>query len=247
MIELNAVSKSHADASGAELCILSNASLAVDAGEFVAITGPSGCGKTTLLNLIGALDRDFSGEIRIAGQDIQRLGDRELSSFRNRTVGFVFQQFNLLAPLTALENVLLPSYFDPSAEPRSSLEARAHQALERVGLGEKSARRPAQLSGGERQRVAIARALFARPRIILCDEPTGNLDAKTGQAIIELFESLVAEEKLTLLVVTHEPRVSQAAQRVLALRDRQLCPDDARTNCGRRSRSPHAPSGGFAT
>ncbi len=224
MIELDAVSKSHVDASGAEVCILSNASLKVDAGEFVAITGPSGCGKTTLLNLIGALDRDFSGEIRIAGQDVRRLGDRALSAFRNRTVGFVFQQFNLLAPLTALENVLLPSYFDPAAEPASALEARARQALERVGLGEKSARRPAQLSGGERQRVAIARALFVRPRIVLCDEPTGNLDAENGEAIIGLFASLVAEERLALIVVTHEPRVSRAAQRVLTLRDQRLWP-----------------------
>ncbi|MDR0966054.1 MAG: ABC transporter ATP-binding protein [Myxococcales bacterium] len=222
MIELSSVSKSHVDASGAEVPILSNVSLSVKSGEFVAITGPSGCGKTTLLNLIGGLDRDFSGEISIAGQDIRRLGDRGLSAFRNKTVGFVFQQFNLLAPLTAFENVRLPSYFDPSPEPRAALDARALDALARVGLAAKREHRPAQLSGGERQRVAIARALFARPRIVLCDEPTGNLDAKTGEAIIELFSALVAEERLTLIVVTHEPRVSRAAGRVLVLSERRL-------------------------
>ena len=164
MIELVNVSKSHRTPEGEAVPILSEVSLRVDAGEFVAITGPSGCGKTTLLNLIGALDRDFTGDIRIAGQDIRRLSDRQLSAFRNKTVGFVFQQFNLLAPLSALENVLLPSHFDPSGEPRTALRERAQKALERVGLGEKLSRRPAQLSGGERQRVAIARAPCSRGR-----------------------------------------------------------------------------------
>ncbi len=229
MIELVNVSKSHTGPEGEAIPILSEASLRVDAGEFVAITGPSGCGKTTLLNLIGALDRDFAGDIHIAGQDIRRMSDRQLSAFRNKTVGFVFQQFNLLAPFSALENVLLPSHFDPaSGESRTALRERAQKALERVGLGEKSARRPAQLSGGERQRVAIARALFARPRLILCDEPTGNLDARTGQAIIDLFQELVAEQALTLVVVTHEARVSQAARRVITLCEHRLCPVDTR-------------------
>lgn len=226
MIELVNVSKSHRTPEGEAVPILSEVSLRVDAGEFVAITGPSGCGKTTLLNLIGALDRDFTGDIRIAGQDIRRLSDRQLSAFRNKTVGFVFQQFNLLAPLSALENVLLPSHFDPSGEPRTALRERAQKALERVGLGEKLSRRPAQLSGGERQRVAIARALFARPRLVLCDEPTGNLDAKTGQAIIDLFRELVAEQAMTLVVVTHETRLSQAAGRVVTLSDHRLRPVD---------------------
>lgn len=226
MIELVNVSKSHRTPEGEAVPILSEVSLRVDAGEFVAITGPSGCGKTTLLNLIGALDRDFTGDIRIAGQDIRRLSDRQLSAFRNKTVGFVFQQFNLLAPLSALENVLLPSHFDPSGEPRTALRERAQKALERVGLGEKLSRRPAQLSGGERQRVAIARALFARPRLVLCDEPTGNLDARTGQAIIDLFRELVAEQAMTLIVVTHETRLSQAAGRVVTLSDHRLRPVD---------------------
>jgi len=226
VIELVNVSKSHRTPEGEAVPILSEVSLRVDAGEFVAITGPSGCGKTTLLNLIGALDRDFTGDIRIAGQDIRRLSDRQLSAFRNKTVGFVFQQFNLLAPLSALENVLLPSHFDPSGEPRTALRERAQKALERVGLGEKLSRRPAQLSGGERQRVAIARALFARPRLVLCDEPTGNLDARTGQAIIDLFRELVAEQAMTLVVVTHETRLSQAAGRVVTLSDHRLRPVD---------------------
>ena len=226
MIELVNVSKSHRTPEGEAVPILSEVSLRVDAGEFVAITGPSGCGKTTLLNLIGALDRDFTGDIRIAGQDIRRLSDRQLSAFRNKTVGFVFQQFNLLAPFSALENVLLPSHFDPSGEPRTALRERAQKALERVGLGEKLSRRPAQLSGGERQRVAIARALFARPRLVLCDEPTGNLDARTGQAIIDLFRELVAEQAMTLVVVTHETRLSQAAGRVVTLSDHRLRPVD---------------------
>ncbi|HCF60604.1 MAG TPA: macrolide ABC transporter ATP-binding protein, partial [Myxococcales bacterium] len=184
--------------------------------------GPSGCGKTTLLNVLGGLDVGYEGEVEVAGHKLKQMKDAELAAFRNHTIGFVFQSFNLLAPLTALENVMLPCYFGPSGESRANRLERARGALARVGLADKAKQRPPELSGGERQRVAIARALFGKPRLILCDEPTGNLDAKTGAEVIGLFVDLVREQKLTMVVVTHEDRVSQAARRVLRLRDGRL-------------------------
>jgi putative ABC transport system ATP-binding protein len=223
VIRLSGVRKEYRDQDGGALAVLDGAELEVAEGEMVAVTGPSGCGKSTLLNLIGGLDVAFDGEVEVAGQRLRGLSDRALAAFRNRTVGFVFQSYNLLAPLTALENVMLPSYFGGGSERRVS-EARARACLERVGLSAKERRRPAELSGGERQRVAIARALFGRPRVILCDEPTGNLDAATGAEVIAFFVRLAREEKQTLVVVTHEDRVSQAAGRVLRLREGRLFP-----------------------
>ncbi|MGI5864815.1 MAG: ABC transporter ATP-binding protein [Myxococcales bacterium] len=222
MIALQHVFKSYTDAEGEPRTVLAGADLFVEQGELVAIVGPSGCGKTTLLNILGGLDVSYEGEVEIAGQKLKQMKDAELAAFRNRTIGFVFQSFNLLAPLTALENVMLPCYFGPSDESRADRLERARQALERVGLADKAKQRPPELSGGERQRVAIARALFGKPRLILCDEPTGNLDAKTGAEVIGLFVDLVREQKLTMVVVTHEDRVSQAAGRVLRLRDGRL-------------------------
>ncbi|MBI5548895.1 MAG: ABC transporter ATP-binding protein [Deltaproteobacteria bacterium] len=224
MISLRGVRKRYPDAEGAMLEVLSGADLSVAEGELVAIVGPSGCGKSTLLNVIGGLDTDYTGEVEVAGQRLTGLSDKALAAFRNRTVGFVFQSFNLLAPLNALENVMLPSFFGGAAasEGQQELEARARAALDRVGLAGKAKRRPPELSGGERQRVAIARALFGRPRLILCDEPTGNLDAKTGAEVIDFFLRLSQEDRQTLVVVTHEERVSKAAGRVLRLREGQL-------------------------
>jgi putative ABC transport system ATP-binding protein len=222
VIELRAVHKRYLDPDGAPLDVLQGADLKVGPGELVAVVGPSGSGKSTLLNIIGGLDADFEGEAVVAGQRLRGLSDRALAAFRNRTVGFVFQSFNLLGPLSALENVTLPAYFGGRQEPAAASRARALAALERVGLAQKALRRPAELSGGERQRVAIARALFGAPRVILCDEPTGNLDAQTGAEVIDIFRRLVHDEGLTLIVVTHEDRVSRTAGRVLRLREGRL-------------------------
>ena len=217
MIELRGIVKRFRDADGV-VTVLDGVDLAVAPGEFVAVVGASGSGKSTLLHLIGGLDADFSGDAWVAGQPLRTLSDRARAAFRNSTVGFVFQSFNLLPALTALENVCLPAFFgsDPAWRRRSDVVAAAHAALEQVGLAAKARKRPAQLSGGERQRVAIARALFARPRLLLADEPTGNLDAVTGAAIISIFEAL-SRQGLAVVVATHEERVSGVAGRVLHL------------------------------
>ncbi len=229
MIHARGLHKSYPDGDGQPQRVLAGADLDVAEGELVAVVGPSGCGKSTLLNLLGGLDVEYQGEIEVGGKKLRGLSDCELSLFRNRTVGFVFQSFNLLAPLTALQNVMLPSYFGShGGEGGPQLEQRARAALARVGLEAKSGRRPAELSGGERQRVAIARALFGQPRLILCDEPTGNLDEKTGAEIIDFFVKLVREEKLTMVVVTHEERVSRAAAKVLRLKEGQLVAEGSR-------------------
>ena len=195
--------------------LLAGLDLEVRRGEFVAVEGQSGSGKSTLLHLIGGLDRDYQGEVRVLGQELRALNDAQLAAMRHAQIGFVFQSFNLLPALTALENVLLPDFFGDGVKDARN---RAVQALERVGLADKARARPAALSGGERQRVAIARALVARPPLLLADEPTGNLDARTGEGVIALFREL-HREGLTLLIVTHEIRVSHAATRVLVLRE----------------------------
>jgi len=207
-----------------EHVVLRDLDLEVARGEFVAVVGPSGSGKSTLLYLTGALDADFEGEAEVAGRRLRDLGARERATFRNQSVGFVFQSFNLLPALTALENVMLPGLLSPAGAPAPSpgeLRSRSTEALRRVGLADKAGRLPARLSGGERQRVAIARALLARPSVLLADEPTGNLDATSGALVIELFHGLV-RDGMTLLVVTHEERVSAAAGRVLHLEGGRL-------------------------
>jgi putative ABC transport system ATP-binding protein len=222
VIRLRNVTKSFHD--GDRLVpVLRGVDLEVAAGELVAIVGASGSGKSTLLYVAGALDRDFGGDAVVAGRSLQGLSDEASADLRNRELGFVFQAFNLLPGLSALENVMLPGLLrrGDGAEPVPALRARAADALERVGLGERARSLPARLSGGERQRVAIARALFARPRVLLADEPTGNLDAVTGEGIIRTFGEL-ARAGFTVLVATHEERVSRAAARVLHLVDGKL-------------------------
>ena len=219
MIQVRGLSRRFADGDGGQLTVLDAVDLDVKAGEFVAITGRSGSGKSTLLNAVGGLDREYQGEVTVAGTRLTGLPDAPLSQFRNQKVGFVFQSFHLVPGLTASSNVALASFFGATAIPDT--EARAKAALDRVGLAGKGGRLPHQLSGGERQRVAIARALFNSPKLLLCDEPTGNLDAKTGDEVIALFTGL-HQEGLTLLVVTHEERVSKAATRVLALQGGKL-------------------------
>jgi putative ABC transport system ATP-binding protein len=198
------------------LTVLDGVDLDVAAGELVAVVGPSGSGKSTLLYVAGALDAAWEGEARVAGEDLAALDARARARLRNEAIGFVFQSFNLLPTLTALENVCLPAWFRRGGGHRAEALREGRAALERVGLGGKAARLPARLSGGERQRVALARALFARPRVLLADEPTGNLDAASGARVIALFEELAADG-MAVLVATHEERVSRVASRVLHL------------------------------
>jgi putative ABC transport system ATP-binding protein len=195
---------------------LRDVSVGIESGEYVAIMGPSGSGKSTLMNLIGCLDSPSSGEFILNGIEVSEMDDNELADVRNRQIGFVFQTFNLLARSTALHNVELPLvYAEIDSETRRE---RAMEALEQVGLGDRVTHRPNELSGGQRQRVAIARALVNRPAIILADEPTGNLDSKTGIEIMALFEELSSRGN-TIIVVTHEEEVARHARRIIRIRD----------------------------
>jgi putative ABC transport system ATP-binding protein len=201
--------------SGTEtLTILDGIDLAADAGEFVAILGPSGSGKSTLLGLLAGLDRPTSGEVWIDGERIDGLAEDALSLLRRRKVGFVFQSFQLLANLTALENVLLPLELARVADARG----RARELLAEVGLAERSHHYPSQLSGGEQQRVALARAFAPRPRLLFADEPTGNLDAATGERVLGLLAALREREGSTLVLVTHDPEVARVAEKRVHLR-----------------------------
>ncbi len=220
MIEAKALRRSYQDGEGHTLTVLDGVDLSIAAGEFVAIMGRSGSGKSTLLHILGGLDADYAGEVTVAGNRLTGMTDDALSRFRNQQVAFVFQSFHLVPGLSAADNVALPAFFGGDLSD-DAVKSRAHQALERVGLKAKVERLPAQLSGGERQRVAIARALFTKPKVLFCDEPTGNLDGTTGREVIALFSQLNAEG-LTVLAVTHEDRVSAAAKRVLHLNEGKL-------------------------
>lgn len=186
-------------------------------GEHVSLMGPSGSGKSTLLNVIGCLDRPTSGTYVLDGKNVTHLTDQELSMVRRHRIGFVFQFFHLVSRLDAAGNVELPMVF--AGIPRPERSQRVASALESVGLAHRSRHRPAQLSGGERQRVAIARAVVLGPSILLADEPTGNLDSKSGTEIMDLIERMNREQGLTLIVVTHDPQIGQRARRVISLRD----------------------------
>ena len=235
----------------AERVVLDGLDLTVEPGEFLAIVGPSGCGKSTLLGILGGLDRGFEGELVLFGSDVRRLSDAALSRLRGRHVGFVFQAFHLLAHLSLLDNVLAPSLFAPGVDGRGALglRERAARLLVDVGLGGRGADRPAQCSGGERQRVAVARAMLMDPELLLCDEPTGNLDVATGEQVIELFTRLHIERGLTVVVVTHDEALAARAERVLSLREGRLHAvtsgsdaDGARgAEVGRRKRREVAP------
>ncbi len=190
--------------------------LTLGQGEFVALEGPSGSGKTTLLQLLGALDRPSAGEVLFEGRDLGRLPDRELAELRLRSFGFVFQQFNLIPTLTAAENV------EAKLAPVGGDRARALRMLEEVGLDHRADHLPAHMSGGEQQRVAIARALSVEPRVVLADEPTGNLDSKTGGEIIDLLSNLAAEHGSTIIVATHDASLAARAPRRIAVRDGRL-------------------------
>ena len=200
-----------------DVSALNGVDLRVKAGEFMSIMGPSGSGKTTLLNLIGALDRPTEGTVLIKGTDIAGLDDNELAELRNREIGFVFQFFNLMARMSALKNVEMPMAFaDVSQEERKS---RATELLEKIGLGDRLDHRPTELSGGEQQRVAIARALVNNPSVVLCDEPTGNIDTETGKEIMETLRKLNRERQQTFVIVTHDPLVAGSVDRVAHMQD----------------------------
>lgn len=204
---------------------LDGVSLDIAKGDYVAIMGSSGSGKSTMMNLIGALDRPTSGRLRLDNRDIAHMASDELADLRNATIGFVFQQFNLLARTPALNQVMLPLLY---ARPRPhDLEARARHRLEQVGLGQRLDHLPSQLSGGQQQRVAIARALVNNPKILLADEPTGALDTKTSEEIMTLFGDL-NREGITVIIVTHEPDIAEHARRKIVFRDGQIVDDTER-------------------
>ena len=206
-----------------EVRALRGVSLEVQPGELVAIMGSSGSGKSTLMNILGALDVPTSGDYVLGGQDVGRMSDRQLAAIRNRKIGFVFQTFNLLARTSALANVELPLIYSGVWNRRQ----RCVEALEMVGLGDRIRHSPNELSGGQQQRVAIARALVNEPSIILADEPTGNLDSKSGAEIMRIFQQLNDEQGITIILVTHEPDIAEHTRRVVRLHDGLVVSDKA--------------------
>jgi putative ABC transport system ATP-binding protein len=206
---------------GSAVRALRGVALDVPAGQFTAVMGPSGSGKSTLMHLLAGLDTPDMGAVRIAGEDITRMSDRELTRLRRRHIGFVFQSFNLLPTLTAEENVLLPlAIAGRKPEPRV-----VDELLERMGLAERRDHKPAQLSGGQQQRVAVARALIARPTVLFADEPTGNLDSAAGAGVLQLLRDAVDRDGQTTVMVTHDPRAAAIADRVLFLADGRIVAD----------------------
>lgn len=196
---------------------LHNINLTIKQGEFSAIVGPSGSGKSTLMHIIGLLDQPTSGKILVNDQDISRLSDDKLSRLRNEFVGFIFQQFNLINKLTVLENVLLPTIYNTS-----NRNARAMELLSRFGIASKANSYPNKISGGQQQRVAIARALIMNPQLILADEPTGNLDTKNGDQILDLLQELNKKDGVTVIIVTHEADVAKRCQRQIVIKDGRI-------------------------
>jgi len=218
MIELQDIWKEYQINKDEVFVALKGISLKITSGEFVAITGPSGCGKSTTMQILGLLDKPSKGKVFIAGKEAEKLPDNELSRLRNEYVGFVFQQFNLINKLTVLENVLVPTIYA-----RKNLEfdvrARGIYLLERFGLKEKMNSYPNKISGGQQQRVAIARSLIMNPDFVLADEPTGNLDTSTGNEIMKLFAELNEQDKITIVLVTHEADIASRAKRQIHMKD----------------------------
>ena len=219
MIDVQNVAKVYKMGS-VEVSALRGVSLRVEAGEVVAIMGPSGSGKSTLMNILGCLDSPTSGTYHLDDREVSKLSRDQLAEVRNRKLGVVFQTYNLLTRMTALENVELPMIYGGTPDRRE----KAMAALEAVGLGDRARHRPTEMSGGEQQRVAIARALVNEPSVILADEPTGNLDSKSGEEILRIFESLNRDRGITLVMVTHDPNIGARAGRTIRLRDGLVVP-----------------------
>ncbi|MDR1866086.1 MAG: ABC transporter ATP-binding protein [Bacteroidales bacterium] len=209
-----------------EVCAVNNVSLSINEGEFTAIVGPSGSGKTTLLNLIGGLDKATSGSIVIDGQDISSLSEKRITEFRLHNIGFIFQAYNLIPVLTAKENVSF--VMDLQGRKKSEIDRRATELLTSVGLGDRMNSRPAKLSGGQQQRVAVARALASKPKFILADEPTANLDSKSAANLLDMMERLNKQENVTFIFSTHDPRIMAKARRIVTLEDGKTVNDEAR-------------------
>jgi putative ABC transport system ATP-binding protein len=216
IVETRSLSKQYG-AGETAVAALRAVSLRVEPGAFVAVMGPSGCGKSTLLQLLGGLDRPTSGDVLIEGRALARLSDDDLTALRRRRIGFVFQTYNLLPVLSAVENAALPLTLDGVRQ--AEAHARAAAWLERVGLGDRLHHRPAQLSGGQQQRVAVARALVTEPALVLADEPTGNLDSRSADAIAQLLRQVADEWGRSVLMVTHDPRIAAYADRIVFLKD----------------------------
>ena len=237
------------DLEGVRVEALRGVSLRIEQGDYAAVVGPSGSGKSTLMHLLGGLDRPTSGVLRVGGRDIATLSQDELAQVRNATIGFVFQAFQLLGRTSAVDNVGMPLVY--RGVKRSERRRRAREALERVGMGHRLDHRPAQLSGGEQQRVAIARALVGDPQVLLADEPTGNLDSRTGEEVMALLERLNAEQGVAVVLVTHDRDVAARARRQIRVRDGLLEPDPVassppatptRSGLGRKARTKAGPA-----
>ena len=214
MIELQDITKIYR-MGNVEVPALQGVTLTINPGEMVSIIGASGSGKSTLMNILGCLDVPTSGKYLLEGEDVVRLGENRLAEIRNRKIGFVFQTYNLLPRLSALDNVELPLLYGNSKDRRR----RALEALERVGLGDRTRHKPTELSGGQQQRVGIARALVKNPALMLADEPTGNLDSESSRDIVGILQELNRNQGLTVIIITHEPDIAAATQRVVAMRD----------------------------
>ena len=223
VIELNNITKVYDMGETQQVQALSGVSISIKKNEYVAIMGPSGSGKSTLMNIIGCLDTPTSGQYLFNGVNVSEMDDNNLARIRNKEIGFVFQTFNLLARSDALHNVELPLIY--AGIPAAERKERARQTLEHVQLGDRAHHKPNELSGGQRQRVAVARALVTRPSIILADEPTGNLDSRTGEEIMTLFEELHSQGN-TIILVTHEAEIAEHAQRVIRVRDGKVEKDE---------------------
>jgi len=205
-----------------DLHILKGIDIDIQTGDVVSIVGPSGAGKSTLLHILGGLDKPTDGQVMLSGKDVYALNDAERSRLRNAEVGFVFQFYHLLPELNALENVVLPAMILNRSRASAEVQAKGAQLLEKVGLKERMTHRPNELSGGEQQRVAIARALINNPKVVFCDEPTGNLDSKSGDAIIEILLNLSKSERQTLVIVTHDEKIAKKSHKFIQIRDGKL-------------------------
>ena len=221
LLEVKGVHKSYHHLKNV-LHVLKDIHLNVEKGEMIAIVGPSGAGKSTLLHIMGGLDKPSQGSVDLDGGDLYRLNDQQRARIRNHKIGFIFQFYHLLPEFNALENVILPAMIKEDHRSTKRFESRAMALIEQVGLKERFSHKPQELSGGEQQRVAIARALVNEPKIIFCDEPTGNLDSQTGKDIIKLLMDLNRENRQTLIIVTHDEEIAKLSHRVVHMRDGQL-------------------------